>query len=172
MTTPPSPDEWLPRDWAHPLHVPVGAAHHLRPLLSSDAVLDLHAVRGSRRRLWSVYGPVWNWPPADLDLEHEVALLTRYEAETHAHESFTYALFDTDETALLGHLYLDPATRPGADADVSWWVVDELVGGAVEAELDALVPVWVARVWPLRRPRYLGQTVSWDAWAELPELLP
>jgi hypothetical protein len=88
-----------------------------------------------------------------------------------AREGFNYAILDAAESAILGCVYIYPS-EADADADVSWWVVDELVGGAVEAELDALVPVWVARVWPLRRPRYLGQTVSWDTWAELPELLP
>lgn len=35
-------------------------------------------------------------------------------------ESFNYAIFDGDETALKGCLYIDPPGRGGADADVSW----------------------------------------------------
>ena len=68
------------------------------------------------------------------------------------HESFNYALFDTDETALLGCVYIDPPEKPGADAEISWWVVDECVGTELEAALDELVPRWIAEDWPLRPP--------------------
>ena len=54
--------------------------------------------------------------------------LARHEAEIETHQSFNYALLDAEETALLGCVYVDPPERDGADADVSWWVVDELAG--------------------------------------------
>src|SRR5690606_3636262 len=39
----------------------------------------------------------------------------------------TYALLpDGAESALLGCVYVDPPEKVGADADVSWWVVDDL----------------------------------------------
>ena len=60
---------WLPTDWAHPVHVPVGTHHHLRPVRASDVDLDLPAVTGSRERLWSIYGRAWGWPPAGLTRE-------------------------------------------------------------------------------------------------------
>ena len=55
------------------------------------------------------------------------------------------------ETELIGCVYIDPATRAGAGAEVSWWVRDEHVGSAVEAALDELVPRWIAEGW-LARP--------------------
>lgn len=96
--------------------------------------------------------------------------LARHEREIEAHESFNYAVFNAEETALLGCVYIDPPEKPGADAEISWWVVDELVGTDVEQSLDAFVPTWIEREWPLQRPRYVGRDISWDEWIKLPDL--
>jgi hypothetical protein len=161
---------WLPADWQHPTRVDVPTGHHLRPIRESDVDLDMPAVMGSRDRLWSIYGAAWGWPPAGMTREQDRVDLARHEAEIEAHESFNYALFDADETALLGCVYIDPPERPGADAEISWWVVDALVGTDVEAALDALVPQWIATAWPLQQPRYVGRDLTWAEWLALPEL--
>lgn len=161
---------WLPVGWAHPTRVPLSGGHHLRPIRASDVDLDMPAVMGSRERLWSIYGAAWGWPPVGMTAEEDRADLARHEAEIEAHESFNYALFDADETALLGCVYVDPPEREGADAEISWWVVDRLVGTDLERELDELVPRWIAEDWPLARPRYVGRDLSWDAWLALPEV--
>jgi len=147
---------WLPDDFAHPTHVELPTGHHLRPIRATDVDLDMPAVMGSRERLWSIYGEAWGWPPATMTYEQDRADLAHHEAEAEAHESFNYALFDRDETALLGCVYIDPPEKEGTDAEISWWVVDELVGSDVERALDKLVPRWIAADWPLEQPRYLG----------------
>ncbi|GAA3886583.1 hypothetical protein GCM10022243_59240 [Saccharothrix violaceirubra] len=141
---------WLPVDFAHPTHVPLGAGHHLRPIRESDVDLDHPAVMGSRERLWSLYGATWGWPPATMTHEQDRADLARHEREQNEHLSFNYALFDTAETELLGCVYIDP----GDDALISWWVVDRHVGTELEARLDAFVPGWISRDWPFRTPRF------------------
>ena len=161
---------WLPDDWQHPTRVDLPTGHHLRPIRESDVDLDMPAVMGSRERLWSIYGAAWGWPPAGMTREQDRVDLARHEAEIEAHESFNYALFDADESALLGCVYVDPPEKPGADAEISWWVVDALVGTEVEAALDALVPAWIARDWPLEHPRYVGRDLTWSDWLALPEL--
>ncbi len=103
------------------------------------------AVMGSQERLWSIYGQAWGWPPASMTAEEDRVDLARHEAEIEAHESFNYALFDAEETQLLGCVYIDPPEKVGADAEISWWVVDPLVGTPVEAALDELVPRWIAQ---------------------------
>lgn len=161
---------WLPPDWEHPRRLDLPTGHHLRPIRADDVDLDFPAVMGSRERLWSVYGTAWGWPPATMTPEQDREDLARHEREIEAHESFNYALLDADETALLGCVYVDPPERVGADAEVSWWVVDELVGTEVEAALDAEVPRWLAREWPLRQPRLVGLDLTWQEWLALPEL--
>jgi len=159
---------WLPADWAHPTRVPLATGHHLRPIRASDVDLDHPAVMGSRDRLWATYGAAWGWPPATMTVEQDRADLARHEADIERHESFNYALFDAEETALLGCVYIDPPEKAGADAEVSWWVVDRLAGTEVEAALDRLVPEWLARDWPLSRPRFVGRDISWADWLALP----
>lgn len=160
---------WLPEGWEHPDRVEVGGGHHLRPIRADDVDLDMPAVMGSRERLWSIYGEAWGWPPAGMTAEQDREDLQRHQDEIETHESFNYALFDAEETELVGCVYIDPAEKPGADADISWWVRDEYVGSAVEAALDDLVPAWVARDWPLNAPRYVGRDISWQDWLALPD---
>jgi RimJ/RimL family protein N-acetyltransferase len=160
---------WLPAGWQHPDRVEVLAGYHLRPIRADDVDLDMPAVMGSRERLWSIFGEAWGWPPAGMTAEQDREDLQHHEDEIAAHESFNYALFDAEETELVGCVYIDPAERPGADADISWWVRDEYVGSTVEAALDDLVPAWVARDWPLDAPRYVGRDLSWQDWLALPE---
>jgi hypothetical protein len=116
------------------------------------------AVMGSRERLWSRYGAAWGWPPATLTREQDQEDLQHHADEIKAHESFNYALFDREETELIGCVYIDPPTSREADAEIEWWVRDEYVGTAVEQALNKLVPKWIADDWPFRRPR-LGPPV-------------
>ena len=154
---------WLPEGFIHPTLVEIGDLGHLRPIRESDTELDYPAVMGSRERLWSIYGESWGWPPETMTIEQDREDLRHHEDEAASQSSFNYALFDDDETRLLGCCYVDPpdqkpelaGTLPeGTDAVISWWVVDELVGTKLAAELDAAVPVWIAQIWPFERPHY------------------
>ncbi|MFF0155258.1 GNAT family N-acetyltransferase [Micromonospora sp. NPDC005203] len=162
---------WLPDDFVHPVHVPVpDSSLHLRPIRQADTALDYPAVMGSRERLWEIFGPAWAWPPETMTYDEDRTDLLRHEKEIAAHQSFNYALFDEAETALFGCVYIDPPERVGADGEISWWVVDDLVGSAAERALDALVPQWIATEWPFRQPRYLGRNISWPDWLALPRV--
>jgi hypothetical protein len=162
---------WLPADWRRPDRVPLRTGHHLRPIRADDTELDMVAVMGSRERLFSIYGRAWGWPPATMTAEQDREDLQRHADEMETHESFNYALLDADETVLLGCVYIDPPEKEGgADAEISWWVVDDCVGTEVEAALDELVPSWIAQDWPLHHPRYVGRELSWDDWLALDDL--
>ncbi len=160
---------WLPVDFVHPSRVDVDAEHHLRPIRATDVDLDMVAVMGSRARLWSIFGPAWEWPPESMTREQDRADLARHEAEIEAHESFNYAFFDEAESRLLGCVYIDPPEKIGADAEICWWVIDQLAGSETEAALDELVPGWIAMSWPFESPRYIGRDLTWAEWLELPD---
>lgn len=161
---------WLPDDFAHPLRAGLATGHHLRPMSDADTGIDFPAVMGSRERLWTVYGEAWGWPPASMTLEQDREDLARHAREIEAHESFLYGLFADDEAELLGCVYVDPPEKAGdVGAEVSWWVVDRLVGSDVERELDRFVPRWLAEAWPLPAPpRLVGWDLSWAEWNSLP----
>jgi hypothetical protein len=149
---------WLPMGWQHPERVPLDTGHHLRPIRSTDVDLDMRAVMGSQERLWAIYGESWEWPPPTMTVEQDREDLAHHEEEMQRSESFNYALFDPGETELLGCVYIDPPEVPGTDAQVSWWVVDWLVGGPIQHALDALVPRWLARDWPFTDPHFPHNT--------------
>lgn len=160
---------WLPGDFVHPVRVPVpGTALHLRPIREADTPLDYPAVTGSQKRLWEIFGPAWEWPKPTMTYEEDRIDLLRHEREIAAHQSFNYALFDEQETEIIGCVYIDPPERTGADGEISWWVVDDRAGTEVERALDEFVPEWVAAAWPFDRPRYLGRDISWQDWLDLP----
>ncbi|MER7844905.1 N-acetyltransferase [Kitasatospora sp. NPDC096077] len=160
---------WLPADFVHPVHVPLlDGAYHLRPIREADAPMDYPAVMGSRERLFGIFGPAWGWPAETITAEANRIDLARHEREIAAHQSFNYALLDAAETAVHGCVYIDPPERVGADGEVSWWVVDGLVGSEVEQAFDALVPKWIESDWPFERPRFLGRGISWQDWLALP----
>lgn len=161
---------WLPEGFVHPRWVAVCDGYHLRPISAADTDLDYPAVMGSRRRLWSIYGQAWGWPLDTMTYQQDRADLARHEAEMAAHLSFNYALFDDAETVLLGCVYIDPPEKRGADAEISWWVVDGRAGTSLERALDALVPRWIAAAWPFTRPRYVGRDLSWTDWLTLPDV--
>ncbi len=144
---------WLPDGFVHPDRVELASGHHLRPIRADDVDIDHPAVMGSRERLWAKYGDAWGWPPPTMPWEQDREDLAHHEAEIAAHETFNYAVLDAGETALFGCVYIDPPDErspAGADAVVSWWVVDEAVGSALDAALAAFVPEWLAQTWRFR----------------------
>jgi hypothetical protein len=159
---------WLPDDFVHPRTVPVLDGYHLRPIRESDCEIDYPAVMGSRERLWERYGEAWGWPPATMTFEQNRADLARHEREIEAHESFNYVLLDLRETAVFGCVYIDPPEKAGADAEISWWVVDDKAGTPLEHAMDVVVPRWIARVWPFEKPRLVGHDLSHREWLALP----
>jgi len=162
------PASWLPADFEHPERVELSTGQHLRPIRESDATIDYPAVMGSRDRLWTIFGQSWGWPAATMTFDHDRADLARHEREMREHRSFNYAVLDADESQLLGCVYIDPAERVGADADVSWWVVDDARASPLETTLLEFVPRWLSEAWPFTRPRFLGRDLSWAQWLALP----
>lgn len=148
---------WLSADFAHPERVELPSGHHLRPIRESDVNLDYPAVMGSRQTLWARFGGTWGWPPADMSYEADRKDLARHAAEIYDHVSFNYAVFNREETELLGCVYIDPPGErapAGADALVSWWVVDGEAGGNLEQSLNTFVPGWLSQRWGFHAVHY------------------
>ena len=165
-------ESWLPAGFEHPERVELSTGHHVRPIRESDTAIDYPAVMGSRDRLWTIFGDPWAWPPTTMTFEQDRVDLARHEREIRDHLSFNYAVLDSEESVLFGCVYVDPPERVGADADVSWWVVDDAVGSPLEVALAEFVPRWLAQAWPFTNPRFIGRDLSWAQWLALPEIAP
>ena len=140
-----------------PSRVDLSTGHHLRPIREADVDIDYPAVMGSRQRLWDKYRDAWGWPPATMSYEDDRRDLARHEAETRDLKAFNYAILDQAETMLFGCVYIDPpeaGTPEGADAVVSWWVIDDAVGTPLEQALDNLIPGWLSVAWGFEAVHY------------------
>jgi hypothetical protein len=151
---------WLPDGFETPARLDLATGHHLRPIRADDVDIDHPAVMGSRETLWARYGEVWGWPPETMTLEQDRQDLGHHEVEIAAQEAFNYAVLDAGETALLGCVYIDPPelagldAPTGADAVVSWWVVDGEAGSDLERALADAVPRWLTGTWGFRAVHY------------------
>jgi RimJ/RimL family protein N-acetyltransferase len=155
---------WLSASFRAPARLELATGHHLRQIRADDLDIDHPAVMGSQPRLWSLFGRAWGWPPADLSREQDLEDLERHVDEMQRNLSFNYAILDPEETRLLGCVYLDPPEAEGTDVEVTWWVVDEELGGPLEAGLPPAVRAWLAEAWPFQRPRIVGSDITWEAW--------
>ena len=141
---------WLRESFAPPERVALPTGEHLRPIRASDVDIDYPAVMSSRARLWAKYGQAWGWPPATMTREQDREDLAHHEAEIARRETFNYALLNSDESELLGCVYIDPPPPGGesaSDAIVSWWVVDHAVDTELERALEEFVPRWLKDTW-------------------------
>lgn len=119
-------EERWPGGFVPPADVPVPFGHRLRPVRVADVARHRVAVPGS----------------GEADLR-------RLEAEAGAGLAWTYVLLDTDETAILGGVRVEPgAGRPGSGWSAWWWLVSECVGTDLAAAFDDLVPRWLVDHWP------------------------
>jgi hypothetical protein len=134
---------WLPAGFVMPAGTTVPFGHRLRPVLLSDGPRLRVAIPGLRL--------------ADA----ERLLRTRL-GEMERRTAYTFALLDTDETALLGEVRVAPSTGPGrgSDAEVTWWVVPECEGTDLARAVDELVPGWVASAWPFSAPHFCGPSLA------------
>jgi hypothetical protein len=161
---------WLPPDFRVPDRVEVPRAGHLRFLRAADAVIDYAAIDRSRADLWATYQEVWGWPNAAYSLADTRGSLARHEAASLRGDFFAYGLFDADETRILGTVYIDPASRAGADADINWWVTSGPGASSTTSALEGFLPGWVGGHWPFSAPRLIGRDLSWQEWLSLPQV--
>jgi hypothetical protein len=148
---------WLPDGFETPSRLDLETGHHLRPIRGSDVDIDYPAVMGSRASLWARYGEAWGWPPETMTYEQDREDLLHHEVEIAARETFNYAVLDAAEAELLGCVYIDPpdpGCPPGADALVSWWVVDAERGGDLDRALADAIPRWLADTWRFEAVHY------------------
>ncbi|WP_062385046.1 hypothetical protein [Demequina iriomotensis] len=148
---------WLPADYLHPETAAVSDGVHVRPIRAEDLGIDMPAVMDNQAILWAKYGEAWGWPPVGMSAEADLEDLARHAAEMERHESFNYAILPTDESALWGCIYIDPADAGDGHsvpaADVSWWVSAQAPAG-LDDSIRAFVPAWLAREWPFATVRY------------------
>jgi hypothetical protein len=143
---------WIDASFVYPERLDLPGGQHLRPIRAADAEIDQPAVMATRERLFKQYGEAWGWPPETMTVEVDREDLAHHEDEMRAREGFNYAILDADETQLFGCVYIYPS-EADADADVSWWLIDDALDTDLERALDEALPGWLAETWNLRSIR-------------------
>jgi RimJ/RimL family protein N-acetyltransferase len=139
----------------------------VRPLVSSDAVLDHEAVMASREFLyhWEQEPP---YPPEDFSIEDNLEDLEQTDDEHRNGTQYTYTVMNADETQVLGCIYLlpgddrmyrstevtscDGTDLSTVDATVAFWVRPSTWGDGFEPTLLDAVLAWLRDDWALQRP--------------------
>lgn len=158
---------FLPEDFEVPTLV-AGPRFRIRPITVHDAVKNYDAVMSTRDRLWEQYGEMSGWPGPDHTLEEALIDVAWRQKEAVLRRSFHYAVLNTDESSFLGAVYVEPARRLGADAEIAYWVRDSEAGSRLEMEIEEFVREWAVGAWPFKTVRFPGRDITWAEWRTLP----
>ena len=73
-----------------------------------------------------------------------------------------------DESRLLGCVYVDPPTKRGYDAEVTWWVRSSELASGLDDDLGETVRTWIANAWPFSQVAYPGRDITWSEYKGAP----
>ncbi|MCW2884679.1 MAG: hypothetical protein QOE54_3744 [Streptosporangiaceae bacterium] len=161
---------FLPEDFVVPTLV-AGLRFRIRPITVHDVVRVFDAVTSSREGLWNQFGEVRGWPAEDLTLEDCLIDVAWQQKQATLRRSFVFAVMTTDESRLLGCIYLGPpAATEGLEAEVAFWVRASEADSGLDKEIDEFVREWVETAWPFKEVRLPGGEACWAEWGFLPAL--
>lgn len=124
----------------------------LRMLSVDDVEKDYEAVIESRELLRSEGG---SWPRDGFTLEENLADLERHQQEFLSREAFAYTVVSLDESRVLDCVYIDPARKTDADAEVYMWVRKTEHDQNLDDVLFQTVRKWIDESWPFDEVAYL-----------------
>ncbi|MEM1433244.1 MAG: GNAT family N-acetyltransferase [Pseudomonadota bacterium] len=163
-----SPYPFVPQDFTVPatLEQP---KYRLRKLTVHDVIKDYDAVMSSAEHIQGVAFPASDWP-SGLTLEDNLIDLGWHQREFDRRTSFAYTVVTSDESRVIGCVYINPTRKVGYDAVVHLWTrPPEQLSYLDEKRLRAVVAEWLAQQWPFKKPAMLGGNVAWDDYSVLPE---
>ncbi len=157
---------FVPREYEVPKSLEADE-FRLRTLTVNDVVKDYDAVMSSVDHCKTVW-PGSKWPDG-LTLEQNLIDLGWHQKEFQTRRSFAYTVVRTDESQVLGCVYILPTRKPGYDAAVYLWARQSEIAGGLEDRLHAAVKGWISHVWPFKSVAYPGRDVAWEIWRALPD---
>lgn len=155
----------------------------IRPLRTSDVLLDYDAVISSRAELWLRSGG--DWPREGFTIEENLADLQRHEQEHQDRLAFTYTVMNPAETECLGCLYITPLAQrlaraaatlqqhpasgttsqpppeiSAGDAVVTFWVRQSRLADNLDQRLLQSLTDWFCVAWTFPRVTFLAQNAQ------------
>lgn len=141
--------------------------YRLRVLTVDDVVADYDAVMMSAEHIQQTVWPGSPWPTG-LTLRQNLVDLGWHEKEFQRRASFAYTVVESDESRVIGCVYLYPTSAADFDVVVPLWTrPPEQLTFLDEDTLYATVSAWIAEYWPFERPAYPGFNISHEDWQRL-----
>lgn len=144
---------FVPSDFTIPAVLETGQ-FRLRMLSVEDVEKDYEAVMETQERFLSMG---YSWPREGFTLEENLADLEQHQREFLAREAFAYTVVASDESRVLGCVYINPAKEEGVDARVRMWVREGEFKKGLDQVLFAVVREWIKREWPFNKVSYPGR---------------
>ena len=157
-----SPNSLVPAGFAIPVSLET-PRFRLRMLTIHDVDKDYEAVMSSTEHLQTIWNTEW---PKGLTLEQNLVDLGWHQKEFQRRSSFAYTVLQTDESRILGCVYIYPSKKKSYDAEVYLWARTDS-GIDLESELETSVRTWIAGDWPFARVAFPGRDMSLEAWNDL-----
>jgi len=123
----------------------------LYPLSIHDLVKDYDAVMSSREHLWRRFGEVWSWPAESLSIEQNLIDLAWHQNEFELKNSFAYTVKNSDQSKILGCIYLYPACSDNLDAEVWFWARKSELQFNLEQDIKIFLMGWLSSIWSFKR---------------------
>ena len=135
----------------------------IRMLTVNDVVKDYDAVMSSYEHLHRMF-PSSNWPSKDLTLEQDLIDLGWHQKEFQRRSSFAYTVVKSDESKVLGCLYIYPSDKEDFDSEIYMWVRESEFALGLDSILFNTVKEWINKDWPFDKVAYPGRTIDWKDW--------
>jgi RimJ/RimL family protein N-acetyltransferase len=126
----------------------------LRMLSVDDVEKDYEAVMESQVLLRAGGG---SWPRDGFTLAENLADLERHQREFLNREAFAYTVVALDESRVLGCVYIYPARKTKADAEIYMWVRQSEHDQGLDPVLFHAVKNWIATSWPFANVAFPGR---------------
>ena len=146
----------------------------LRPITVHDVIPDYDAVMTSLENLQGSFGPRNDWPKASLSLDQDLRDLSWHQKEFQDRRSFTYAVFNRDESQEIGAVYIFPpgyfygGKKQKFDAQVILWVRKSELVNELDQVLFDFTRYWLKQKWPFKNVAFPGRSISWADWMKIP----
>lgn len=137
----------------------------LKPLSPKYCELDYQAVMSSLDHLKGVFGPKSDWPNPKMTLEESRNSINEDHKFFLAKKGFSYSVLNSDETEVMGCVYVFPAWK-GFDAEVVMWVSQKAYAHGFDPILFSTVEKWLKEQWPFKKIAYPGRRIKWEEWVK------
>lgn len=146
--------QFVPSDFHVPSMLETGR-FRLRMLSVDDVEKDYQAVIESRELLHAMFGGPW--PREGFTLQENLRDLKRHQQEFLDRKAFAYTVVSLDESRVLGCVYINPARKTDADAEVHMWVRQSEYDQGLDAVLFQAVKEWLDSAWPFASVAHPGR---------------